>query len=89
MEDCYVPIHLTLTTNSTTSDVDLCQSKVCGDRVLAIDCGEEVASWLADVLGRPGVRLVKQSSDDGRVTLKSRRKGKLLLNYAKAPKILK
>ncbi|XP_075212171.1 molybdenum cofactor sulfurase isoform X2 [Lycorma delicatula] len=74
MEDCYVPIHLTLTTNSTTSDVDLCQSKVCGDRVLAIDCGEEVASWLADVLGRPGVRLVKQSSDDGRVTLKSRRK---------------
>ncbi|KAM6922165.1 molybdenum cofactor sulfurase [Lycodopsis pacificus] len=47
----------------------VCQSKVCGDRVEAIDCGDEAASWLSDVLGQP-CRLIRQSPDFTRDTKK-------------------
>ncbi|XP_031727891.1 molybdenum cofactor sulfurase isoform X2 [Anarrhichthys ocellatus] len=40
----------------------VCQSKVCGDRVEAVDCGDEAASWLSDFLGQP-CRLIRQSPD--------------------------
>ncbi|KAM9344702.1 molybdenum cofactor sulfurase [Symphorus nematophorus] len=40
----------------------VCQSKVCGDRVETVDCGDEAASWLSDFLGQP-CRLIKQSPD--------------------------
>uniref|UniRef100_A0A4W3JJ23 Molybdenum cofactor sulfurase n=1 Tax=Callorhinchus milii TaxID=7868 RepID=A0A4W3JJ23_CALMI len=39
-----------------------CQSKVCGDRVEGLDCGEKVAAWISIFLGRQS-RLVRQSSD--------------------------
>ncbi|GLD56072.1 molybdenum cofactor sulfurase isoform X1 [Lates japonicus] len=38
----------------------VCQSKVCGDRVETVDCGDEAASWLSDFLGQP-CRLIRQS----------------------------
>ncbi|KAG4068768.1 hypothetical protein HA402_002459 [Bradysia odoriphaga] len=44
----------------------LCQSKVCGDRVEGIDCGNEVASWLSDALSTDGLRLIRQSQLDKR-----------------------
>ncbi|XP_042565485.1 molybdenum cofactor sulfurase isoform X2 [Clupea harengus] len=39
-----------------------CQSKVCGDRVQTVDCGDEVASWFSEFLGKP-CRLMKQKPD--------------------------
>lgn len=52
----------------------LCQSKVCGDRIQGIDCGDNVAEWLSDVLCTSDLRLIRQSSCDTR-TLKVK-KGK-------------
>uniref|UniRef100_A0A7N6B1H1 Molybdenum cofactor sulfurase n=1 Tax=Anabas testudineus TaxID=64144 RepID=A0A7N6B1H1_ANATE len=42
-----------------------CQSKVCGDRVETVDCGDEAASWLSNFLGQP-CRLIRQSPDSTR-----------------------
>lgn len=44
----------------TSSQV--CQSKVCGDRVETVDCGDEAASWLSDFLRQP-CRLIRQNPD--------------------------
>ncbi|XP_018416165.1 PREDICTED: molybdenum cofactor sulfurase [Nanorana parkeri] len=41
--------------------VQICQSKVCGDRVHTYDCGDESANWLSSFLGRK-CRLIRQSS---------------------------
>lgn len=43
-----------------------CQSKVCGDRIDGIDCGDEVAEWLNDVLCTSGLRLIQQNVNDKR-----------------------
>ncbi|KAM9726692.1 molybdenum cofactor sulfurase [Menidia menidia] len=40
----------------------VCHSKVCGDRVEAVDCGDEAASWLSDFLGQP-CRLIRQNPE--------------------------
>lgn len=45
-----------------------CQSKVCGDRIDGIDCGDEVADWLSDVLCTSGLRLIQQNLNDKRTT---------------------
>lgn len=41
------------------SDLRTSQSKVCGDRVQTVDCGEEVSAWLSEFLGKP-CRLIRQ-----------------------------
>ncbi|XP_054455993.1 molybdenum cofactor sulfurase [Anoplopoma fimbria] len=51
----------------------VCQSKVCGDRVETVDCGDEAASWLSDFLGQP-CRLIRQSPDFTR-DMKKRQSG--------------
>ncbi|XP_041803884.1 molybdenum cofactor sulfurase [Chelmon rostratus] len=51
----------------------VCQSKVCADRVETVDCGDEAASWLSDFLGQP-CRLIRQSPDFTR-EMKTRRSG--------------
>lgn len=53
----------------------LCQSKVCGDRIQGIDCGNEVAEWLSDVLCEPDLRLIRQSETDSRTFKDRKRKG--------------
>ncbi|XP_059563097.1 molybdenum cofactor sulfurase isoform X2 [Myotis daubentonii] len=55
--------------------VQICQSKVCADRVNTQDCGEKISSWLSRFLGRP-CHLIKQSSDFQRNAKKSHGKGK-------------
>ncbi|XP_034040993.1 molybdenum cofactor sulfurase isoform X2 [Thalassophryne amazonica] len=40
----------------------VCQSKVCGDRVETVDCGDKAASWLSEFLGQP-CRLIRQCPD--------------------------
>uniref|UniRef100_A0AAY4ERS7 Molybdenum cofactor sulfurase n=1 Tax=Denticeps clupeoides TaxID=299321 RepID=A0AAY4ERS7_9TELE len=41
------------------------QSKVCGDRVQTVDCGDEVASWFSGFLGKP-CHLIRQSPESTR-----------------------
>ncbi|KAM5156729.1 molybdenum cofactor sulfurase [Mantella aurantiaca] len=54
------PIHIPLNDESKMT-VQICQSKVCGDRVHTYDCGDESANWLSSFLGRK-CRLIRQSS---------------------------
>lgn len=42
---------------------ELCNSKVCGDRILGFDCGNDVAEWLSDALFIDGLRLIKQCDE--------------------------
>lgn len=49
-------------------EASMCQSKVCGDRVQGRDCGDDVALWLSDALGRQGLRLIHQCTSDTRVS---------------------
>lgn len=72
-EPITIPLEFNMRNNRVQSS--LCQSKVCGDRIDAIDCGDDVAHWLSDVLCMSGVRLIKQAVDDKRTSKKSKQKG--------------
>lgn len=63
-----VPLDVTKNHNGSRVETSLCQSKVCGDRVQGWDCGDDIASWLSDALGRQGLRLIQQSVCDSRVS---------------------
>uniref|UniRef100_A0A8C3WWB0 Molybdenum cofactor sulfurase n=1 Tax=Catagonus wagneri TaxID=51154 RepID=A0A8C3WWB0_9CETA len=54
------PIEVPLEENSKRAQI--CQSKVCADRVTTYDCGEKISGWLSRFFGRP-CHLIKQSSD--------------------------
>ncbi|XP_036085860.1 molybdenum cofactor sulfurase isoform X2 [Rousettus aegyptiacus] len=54
------PIEVPLEQNGEQAQI--CQSKVCADRVNTSDCGEKISSWLSEFLGRP-CHLIKQSSN--------------------------
>ncbi|XP_075388687.1 molybdenum cofactor sulfurase [Tenrec ecaudatus] len=54
------PIELPLEDNHGWAQI--CQSKVCADRVNTYDCGEDVSRWLSRLLGRQ-CHLIKQSSN--------------------------
>ncbi|XP_078581461.1 molybdenum cofactor sulfurase-like [Branchiostoma floridae x Branchiostoma japonicum] len=60
------PLNVPLT-GARMGDVEasMCQSKVCGDRITGLDCGNEAADWLTRFLGRP-CRLVQQNPDSDR-----------------------
>ncbi|CAH1186804.1 unnamed protein product [Phyllotreta striolata] len=48
----------------TGKETYLCQSKVCGDRVVGWDCGDAVSDWLSENLEAPGLRLLRQFEPD-------------------------
>ncbi|XP_067278417.1 molybdenum cofactor sulfurase isoform X2 [Pseudorasbora parva] len=52
-------ISVPLETSLENSDLRTSQSKVCGDRVPTVDCGEEVSAWLTEFLGKT-CRLIRQ-----------------------------
>ncbi|KAG8521657.1 Molybdenum cofactor sulfurase [Galemys pyrenaicus] len=54
------PIKVPLEENNEPTQI--CQSKVCADRVNTYDCGEKISSWLSEFFGRP-CHLIKQSSN--------------------------
>lgn len=58
-------ISVPLENNTVHTSQRVCQSKVCGDRVETVDCGDEAASWLSEFLGQP-CRLIRQSPDFSR-----------------------
>lgn len=49
--------------------LQVCETKVCGDRVKGLNCGDEVAGWISTFLGRKSC-LFRQSSDFQRVMKK-------------------
>lgn len=59
-----IPLQRNVNDNKVVSM--FCQSKVCGDRIDGIDCGDEVADWLDDVLCTSGLRLIQQNVNDKR-----------------------
>lgn len=61
----HVPLQRSITDNKIVSM--FCQSKVCGDRIDGIDCGDEVANWLDDILYTSGLRLIQQNTNDKRM----------------------
>lgn len=61
----HVPLRRNINDNKVISM--FCQSKVCGDRIDGIDCGDTVADWLDDVLCTSGLRLIQQNTNDKRV----------------------
>lgn len=63
MPDLVLP--LPLTSENDKQVARFCQSKVCGDRISAIDCGEHAASWVSTFLNR-NCRLIQQDMDDSR-----------------------
>lgn len=72
-----IPLNLMESLNSEINDYSLCQSKVCGDRIDGIDCGDEISNWLSDALQIQGLRLIRQSDDDHRIIKKYQSLGKL------------
>lgn len=52
-----IPLHYE---SGSARHVKICETKVCGDRVKGIDCGDKVAQWLSSVLSIDGLRLIKQ-----------------------------
>lgn len=54
------PIEVPLEENSEQAQI--CQSKVCADRVSTYDCGDKISNWLSRFFGRP-CHLIKQSSN--------------------------
>ncbi|XP_027724699.1 molybdenum cofactor sulfurase isoform X2 [Vombatus ursinus] len=64
------PIDVPLDENG--EEHQICQSKVCADRVNTYDCGEKVSEWLSKFFGRH-CRLIKQSSNFKRSANKHRK----------------
>ncbi|XP_060728352.1 molybdenum cofactor sulfurase [Tachysurus vachellii] len=54
------PITVPLEISKEKHGSKTCQSKVCGDRVQTVDCGEKVSDWLLEFLGKP-CSLIRQS----------------------------
>lgn len=46
--------------SDNTREAKICETKVCGDRIQGIDCGNEIAQWLGTVLSIDNLRLIKQ-----------------------------
>lgn len=70
-----ISVPLVANENERNILTSLCQSKVCGDRIQGIDCGDDVADWLSSVLCTPDVRLIQQSSCDTRSLSSKLQKG--------------
>ncbi|XP_022082734.1 molybdenum cofactor sulfurase-like isoform X2 [Acanthaster planci] len=57
-----VPVDVRSEISSNPSSKIHCQSKVCFDRVQTLDCGDTVANWLSDALGKK-CRLLQQNPE--------------------------
>lgn len=56
----------------TTAQSEVCHSKVCGDRVETLDCGDQAADWLSRFLGQT-CRLIRLSPEFTRDARRQRR----------------
>lgn len=62
-----VPLCSSSVNMSMKNDTSLCHTKVCGDKVSAVDCGEEASHWVSDFLKRK-CRLIEHCQQDGRTS---------------------
>lgn len=46
-----------------TREAKICETKVCGDRIQGVDCGDEIAKWISVALSIEGLRLIKQTEN--------------------------
>lgn len=60
--------------NGTSRDAKICETKVCGESIKGVDCGDDVANWLSSALSTDNLRLIRQSES------KERRNGVLSLS---------
>ncbi|XP_060077838.1 molybdenum cofactor sulfurase-like [Ylistrum balloti] len=60
--------YLPLNCKSHQCPEEACTSKVCGDRVRGLDCGDAVAEWVSVALQRSGCRLIQQTKNDQRTS---------------------
>nr|XP_048695293.1 molybdenum cofactor sulfurase isoform X2 [Caretta caretta] len=67
------PISVPLEEN-TGREIQIGQSKVCAHRVQTYDCGERIAEWFSELLGRQ-CHLIRQSSDFKRNANQKHEKG--------------
>lgn len=52
--------------NGQTRNAKICETKVCGDRIQGVDCGDEFADWLNRALSATDLRLIQQNPEVGR-----------------------
>lgn len=69
-------------------DFSKCHSKVCTDRIIGWDCGDEVAAWLSDVLRTDGLRLLRQCSNNTEEISRISKTGKFTLIFKPLPLLL-
>ncbi|XP_069121921.1 molybdenum cofactor sulfurase 3-like [Argopecten irradians] len=62
------PFYLPLNCDTHQNLTEACTSRVCGDRVSGIDCGDAVADWISVALQRSGCRLIQQNKSDQRTS---------------------
>ena len=56
------PISVPLnSTSDETTNGQICRGKICGHKVEGIDCGPEISEWLSLALGKPNLKLVRQT----------------------------
>ncbi|XP_057197994.1 molybdenum cofactor sulfurase isoform X1 [Triplophysa rosa] len=67
------PVAIPLEPSVKNSGLRTSHSKVCGDSVQTVDCGEKVSAWLSEFLGKP-CHLIRQSPDFLREIKNGRRK---------------
>ncbi|XP_068716282.1 molybdenum cofactor sulfurase-like [Montipora foliosa] len=68
MSSLVVPLCSSSSVNmSMKNDTSLCHTKVCGDKVCAVDCGEEASHWVSDFLKRK-CWLIEHCQQDGRTS---------------------
>lgn len=65
-----ISIPLDPTSQSKLKNSSLCQSKICTDSVKGYDCGDAIADWISEALEISYLRLIRQSSSDGRTQKK-------------------
>lgn len=79
MENIEIPLETTSRDKLVSS---FCQSKVCGDLIEGIDCGDTVVEWLSTCLSIPGLRLIQHSEDSKRTSKSGEKKDISLSNQA-------
>lgn len=55
-----IEIPLAKLVNGKKREAKICETKVCGERIQGLDCGDEVAQWISDVLCSDNLRLIRQ-----------------------------
>lgn len=77
-----ISIPLAQTSQKKLRDSLLCQSKICTDSVKGYDCGDTVAQWISEALEISFLRLIRQSSTDGRTQKKKNETEQKLLSLS-------